>query len=237
MTAILNEERKNRHSCFRSSFHALIPYQECACSDRRRDRMRELPQQLTVRKQCDAIIHLRPAVVDRETNRPLHEGVRCQNPEGGQHRADGDQPDAGADAPSWDTRSHPKIHRPIKVDSRKKASSASIASGAPKTSPTKRENSDQFIPNWNSCKIPVTMPTAKLMSRNSPPELRHLFVFLIHFDDIYSFHNRDQQRKANRDRDEDEVKIVVEANCRRAKSNTSMPSLPFKDICLSLLRL
>ena len=36
-------------------------------------------------------------------------------------------------------RSQPKIHRPRKVDSRKKASSASIASGAPKMSPTKRE--------------------------------------------------------------------------------------------------
>lgn len=37
------------------------------------------------------------------------------------------------------SRSQPKIHRPMKVDSKKKASSASMASGAPKTSPTKRE--------------------------------------------------------------------------------------------------
>ncbi len=35
--------------------------------------------------------------------------------------------------------SHPKIHRPRKVDSRKKASSPSTASGAPKMSPTNRE--------------------------------------------------------------------------------------------------
>ncbi len=35
--------------------------------------------------------------------------------------------------------SQPKIHRPMKVDSKKKAISASKASGAPKTSPTKRE--------------------------------------------------------------------------------------------------
>ena len=35
--------------------------------------------------------------------------------------------------------SQPKIHRPRNVDSRKNASSASTASGAPKTSPTKRE--------------------------------------------------------------------------------------------------
>ena len=33
-------------------------------------------------------------------------------------------------------RSRPKIHRPMKVDSRKKAARPSIASGAPKTSPT-----------------------------------------------------------------------------------------------------
>ncbi len=35
-------------------------------------------------------------------------------------------------------RPQPKIHSPRKVDSRKKASRASIASGAPKMSPTKR---------------------------------------------------------------------------------------------------
>ncbi len=38
-----------------------------------------------------------------------------------------------------DSRSHPKIHRPRKVDSTKNATRPSIASGAPKTSPTKRE--------------------------------------------------------------------------------------------------
>ena len=37
------------------------------------------------------------------------------------------------------TRSHPKIQMPSSVDSRKNAASPSIASGAPKTSPTKRE--------------------------------------------------------------------------------------------------
>ncbi len=37
------------------------------------------------------------------------------------------------------SRSQPKIHRPRKVDSTKKASSPSMASGAPKTSPTNRE--------------------------------------------------------------------------------------------------
>ncbi len=38
-----------------------------------------------------------------------------------------------------DSRSQPKIHSPRKVDSRKKAISPSIASGAPKTSPTNLE--------------------------------------------------------------------------------------------------
>ena len=54
------------------------------------------------------------------------------------------------------------------MDSRKKARSASIASGAPKTSPTKREYSDQFIPNWNSWTIPVATPIAKLMRKSFP---------------------------------------------------------------------
>jgi hypothetical protein len=68
----------------------------------------------------------------------------------------------------FDSRSQPKIHRPRKVDSRKKARSASIARGAPKTSPTNREYSDQFIPNWNSCTIPVTTPIAKLIRKSFP---------------------------------------------------------------------
>ncbi len=37
------------------------------------------------------------------------------------------------------SRSHPKIHRPRNVDSTKKATRPSMASGAPNTSPTKRE--------------------------------------------------------------------------------------------------
>ena len=49
-----------------------------------------------------------------------------------------------------DSRSHPKIHRPRKTDSMKKASRASKARGAPKMLPTNLEYSDQFMPNWNS---------------------------------------------------------------------------------------
>ena len=68
-------------------------------------------------------------------------------------------------------RSQPKIHRPRNVDSRKKATRASSASGAPKMSPTKRLYSDQFMPNWNSCTMPVTTPMAKLIRNSFPKNL------------------------------------------------------------------
>jgi hypothetical protein len=60
-------------------------------------------------------------------------------------------------------RPQPKIHRPRNVDSRKNASSASIASSEPKTSPTNREYSLQASPNWNSCTSPVATPRTKLI--------------------------------------------------------------------------
>ena len=63
---------------------------------------------------------------------------------------------------------HPKTQSPRKVDSRKNAARPSIASGAPKTSPTYREYADQFMPNWNSWTRPVTTPTATLMSSSVP---------------------------------------------------------------------
>ncbi len=64
--------------------------------------------------------------------------------------------------------SQPKIQSPMNVASKKKASRPSIASGAPNTSPTNREYSDQFMPNWNSCTMPVTTPMAKLMRKIVP---------------------------------------------------------------------
>ena len=69
------------------------------------------------------------------------------------------------------SRPQPKIQMPRNVDSAKNASSPSSASGAPKTSPTKREYSLQFMPNWNSWTIPVATPIAKLI-RNSLPKNR-----------------------------------------------------------------
>ncbi len=67
-----------------------------------------------------------------------------------------------------ETRPFAKIQKPMNVDSRKKAISASIASGAPKMSPTKREYWLQFMPNWNSWMIPVTTPTANEISISRP---------------------------------------------------------------------
>ena len=67
-----------------------------------------------------------------------------------------------------DSLSQPNIQIPRNVDSRKNAVSASSASGAPKMSPMKREYSDQFMPNWNSCTRPVATPIAKLMRKSVP---------------------------------------------------------------------
>ncbi len=35
-------------------------------------------------------------------------------------------------------------------------------------SPTKREYTDQFMPNWNSCTMPVTTPSANSTSMMRP---------------------------------------------------------------------
>ncbi len=48
------------------------------------------------------------------------------------------------------------------------AASPSIASGAPNTSPTNSEYTDQFMPNWNSWTRPVATPIAKLISISVP---------------------------------------------------------------------
>ena len=67
-----------------------------------------------------------------------------------------------------DSLSQPNSQIPRNVDSKKNAVRASIASGAPNTSPMKRAYSDQFIPKWNSCTIPVTTPIAKLTKKILP---------------------------------------------------------------------
>ena len=67
--------------------------------------------------------------------------------------------------------SQPNSHSPRNVNSRKNAARPSIASGAPKMLPTSREYADQFIPNWNSCTMPVTTPIATLMTSSVPKNL------------------------------------------------------------------
>src|SRR5690606_1001185 len=69
------------------------------------------------------------------------------------------------------SRPQPKTHSPMKVDSKKKATRPSNASGAPKMSPTNREYSLQFMPNWNSCTTPVATPSAKLIKKSLPKNL------------------------------------------------------------------
>src|ERR1700733_13037538 len=82
------------------------------------------------------------------------------------------------------SRSQPKIHSPMNVASRKKASSASIARGAPKTSPPNLEYSLQFIPISNSRTMPVTTPTAKQIRKG----LLQNFTILRYFDLPVRYH-------------------------------------------------
>ena len=55
---------------------------------------------------------------------------------------------------------------PRNIDSIKNANTASIARGLPKTSPTKREYTGQFVPNSNSSTIPVTTPIANITAKS-----------------------------------------------------------------------
>src|SRR6516225_8109735 len=79
------------------------------------------------------------------------------------------------------SRLQPKIHKPMKVDSKKNAARPSIASGAPNTSPTNREYSLQFMPNWNFFTIPGAPPNGKLIRKRLPKNLggRYQTPFLV----------------------------------------------------------
>ena len=75
----------------------------------------------------------------------------------------------------WTSRGNrlqPKIHSPRNVDSKKNAIKPSNASGAPKMSPTKREYSLQFMPNWNSCTIPGRHADREVDQEQLPEEPR-----------------------------------------------------------------
>ena len=99
----------------------------------------------------------------------------------------------------------PNTHRPRNVDSRKKAASPSIASGAPNTSPTKREYADQSIPNWNSCTRPVTTPTAMLSSIRPAEEPGQPPVVRVAGPVPPGVQHRHEQPEADRHRHEEEV--------------------------------
>ena len=105
--------------------------------------------------------------------------------------------------------SRPKIHRPRNVDSRKKAISPSIASGAPKMSPTKREYCDQFMPNWNSCTMPVTTPransTSMILVQNRVARSQYLAVGCAPLAVGQRRHHRDERGQPDRERDDEEV--------------------------------
>ncbi len=118
-----------------------------------------------------------------------------------------------------DTRSQPKIHSPRKVDSRKKAIRPSIASGAPKMSPTMREYADQFIPNSNSCTSPVTTPTATLMTRRVPKNLvsRRYPGLLVRYQAVCSSAVRNARPMVTGTKKK--WLIDVSANCHRARSS------------------
>jgi len=105
-----------------------------------------IPPQLSIGQQSHDVHHLGATILYRIAYRTLHKRIRCKI-----HRAEGIVPiETNHMQAKWipfENRSDPNTYIPIKFDSRKKASSTSMASGAPKTSPTKREKSDQFMPN------------------------------------------------------------------------------------------
>ena len=102
-------------------------------------------------------------------------------------------------------RVHPKIHSPRNVDSKKNATRPSIARGAPKTSPTKREYSLQFMPNWNSCTMPVATPRAKLIRNSLPKKRVSRYHAGLSGDHPHGLHDGDERGEADGQRDEYEV--------------------------------
>ena len=118
-----------------------------------------------------------------------------------------------------DSLSQPNSHSPRNVDSRKKAASPSMASGAPKMLPTSREYAPQFIPNSNSCTMPVTTPIATLMTSSVPKNLvsRRYSSRLVRYHAVCS----NAVRKASPMVTGTKKKwlIDVKANCHRARSS------------------
>jgi hypothetical protein len=60
------------------------------------------------------------------------------------------------------------------------------------------------MPNWNSCTMPVTMPKAKLR-RTASRRTGEPLPYLVTPPVGENLHDRDQQRQADSERDEQEV--------------------------------
>ena len=123
-----------------------------------------------------------------------------------------------------DNRSQPNSHSPRNVDSRKNAASPSIASGAPKMLPTSREYAPQFIPNSNSCTIPVTTPIATLMTSSVPKNLvnRRYSSRLFRYHAVCS--NAVKKARPIVTGTKKKWLIDVNANCHRARSSATRTS-------------
>jgi hypothetical protein len=141
---------------------------------RRRDDVRELDQHVRVGDDLSEALHLGSAVAQRMAHRLLHERVGHQDPVGREVRVDRHQPDRGQVGPLGQLVPT-EDPQPQEGGLEEEGDEPSIASGAPKTSPTKREYSDQFIPNWNSWTMPVTTPIAKLTRKSFPQNLVRRF--------------------------------------------------------------
>ena len=105
----------------------------------------------------------------------------------------------------FETRSRPNRKTPRKVDSRKKASRPSAASGAPKMSPTNREYSAQLVPNWNSMMMPVATPMAKVVVKSLIQKFGGRHVGRDAALVVAPLGEHDHQRQPDADGHEDEV--------------------------------
>ncbi len=93
----------------------------------------------------------------------------------------------------------------MKTDSRKKASSASIASGAPKISPT---NAGVLRPVHAKLELlhdAGDHPHGKVDDEELPPEFGHAFIDFVSSLHIQRFHDGDDDGKPQRQRDEEEM--------------------------------
>ena len=93
----------------------------------------------------------------------------------------------------------------MNVDSRKKATVASMASGAPKMSPTNFEYSAQFMPNWNSSVMPGDHPDGEVHQRGACSSTSPFQEGLVPRPRVAGLHVGDHDGEPEGERDEEEV--------------------------------